>query len=181
MWIDAKKQLPPKCIDNSDESIEVLISDGENIGMGYHEYEYFGDDPDDPISYSSAVWHDDTSNLNTCVSGFAEVTHWMPLPPSPNVDHIEDKLEMIESISSIPSKYIDDEIARDLEYINMVGGINPELLGPAEKMDNHIRDATEMLDKDSTTYFMTQMTQEEFDKRRGDSPIVSHEFNKIKS
>ncbi len=34
--------------------------------------------------------------------------------------------------------------------------------------------------KDSVAYFMTKMTQEEFDTLRGDKQIVSHRFNRVK-
>jgi len=35
------------------------------------------------------------------------------------------------------------------------------------------------LDKESTTYFMTKMTQEEFSERTKDEAPVEYEFNKI--
>ncbi len=82
-WVDVKDRLPPR--DDQDEgySIFVLVSDGKNIGLGYHSYEYFSDDPHEEIQYSSDYWVDLASHLNTCISGFAEVTHWMELPEPP--------------------------------------------------------------------------------------------------
>lgn len=42
-------------------------------------------------------------------------------------------IESIEEIPVIKSKYLDEKLARDQEYINMVGGVNIDLLGSAEK------------------------------------------------
>lgn len=77
-WIDAKKRLPEEL--DAGYSINVLITDGENISIGYHEYEYFAEDPNELTQYSSPVWHDDANLLTSSSGGWGEVTHWKPLP-----------------------------------------------------------------------------------------------------
>lgn len=92
-WISVEdlKKLP-KSIDPESEwgSRSVLITDGENVSVGYFEPEYFAPDDENPIQYSSEVWNDDANYLKTNISGFAEVTHWMelPLPPKEKDENI---------------------------------------------------------------------------------------------
>lgn len=82
-WISVKNDVPPAHEGDPGYSITVLITDGKNIATGYYEYEYIADDPDDPHQYSSDVWHDDSNLLKTNCCGWAEVTHWAPLPEPP--------------------------------------------------------------------------------------------------
>jgi hypothetical protein len=75
-WINIKNGLPPPSDDGEGFSINVLITNGIEIGLGYYEYEYFGDE-NDPVRYSSPSWHDATDYVTE------GVTHWMPLPALP--------------------------------------------------------------------------------------------------
>ena len=77
-WISVEDRLP-------EPEKDCLISNGVHVGVGYYEAEYFAEDPEDPLQYSSDCWHQEGSNLKTCNSGFADVTHWMPLPNPPAV------------------------------------------------------------------------------------------------
>lgn len=79
-WISVKDCLPEK---NGDE-YSYLISDGRQIAIGWYEPEYFAEDPNEPIQYSSATWHEDSSWLFKDVSGFPEVKYWAELPALPN-------------------------------------------------------------------------------------------------
>jgi len=77
-WISVEKELPPSGMEYS-----FLITDGEHIGIGYYEEEYFAEDPTELLQYSSAVWHDDGSALKTSLGGWVKPTHWMELPDLP--------------------------------------------------------------------------------------------------
>jgi hypothetical protein len=86
-WVNVEDSLPDLSKPNGGESEDVLIFDGENIGIGYYESEYhIEDDPDayegQATTYSSDCWHS-TNHLNRDVCGWPEVTHWMPLPKPP--------------------------------------------------------------------------------------------------
>lgn len=85
-WHKYPDKKPPKCPHDDMYSIHVMISDGSNIGIGYYEYEYDPEDPDDDLLYSSPRWHDQSNMLKTCYSGFAEVTHWALMPSPPKKD-----------------------------------------------------------------------------------------------
>mgnify|MGYP003514816720 FL=1 len=61
----------------------VLISDGKSVSIGYYEFEYFAEDPNETLQYSSDVWHDDANLLNADHDGWPEVTHWALLPHPP--------------------------------------------------------------------------------------------------
>lgn len=76
-WIDVKESLPPPGVDEDGYSVFVLITNKTEIGLGYHEYEYFGEDENDPVTYSSPSWYDATHNITD------GVTHWMELPELP--------------------------------------------------------------------------------------------------
>lgn len=89
-WISVEQELPPKSEEDEDFSITVLITDGKLIGMGYHKYEFIADDPSEDLQYSSDVWFDQSSNLNTDVDGWPKVTQWMKLPnlPDRRIDNV---------------------------------------------------------------------------------------------
>lgn len=78
-WIKIEELLPPY---GSEETF--LITDGENISTGYYEYEFCHDEENDPFLYRKPKWIADNSQLATCESGYALVTHWMPLPLLPD-------------------------------------------------------------------------------------------------
>lgn len=59
-----------------------LISDGKEIGIGWYEAEYFGEEGDIHM-YSSDVWHQDGECLPPDCCGWPDVTHWMELPELP--------------------------------------------------------------------------------------------------
>ncbi len=81
-WISVKDHLPSG--QTLDDSPSVLITDGDYIGIGWYEAEYFSDNPKDDLKNSSAVWHSDNSILEgKSVSGWPVITHWMPLPELP--------------------------------------------------------------------------------------------------
>lgn len=77
-WIDVNDRLPP-----SGDLHAWLITDGENIGIGWYEEEYISDNPEEDLQYSSAMWHQDGAFLWTEVSGAPRVSHWAPLPALP--------------------------------------------------------------------------------------------------
>lgn len=82
-WFDVNEKLPEKneIHDYFDFSIDVIISDGKNIGMGYCEYVI--DDSKEELKYSTEVWRDFSNNLITCISGGPEVKFWGYLPDLP--------------------------------------------------------------------------------------------------
>jgi len=87
-WISVKDKLPIDPNSNGEQSDDVLITNGESISVGYYESEYHIDrDPEayegQKMIFSSETWHAHGHYLNTCISGFPEVTHWMPLPDLP--------------------------------------------------------------------------------------------------
>ena len=71
-WISVKDRLP-----EAGEDYTYLISDGNEIGMGYLEY-----DSRNPFD-NELYWHDETHALKTCTSGWPQVTYWMLLPKPP--------------------------------------------------------------------------------------------------
>ena len=88
-WISVKEL--DKLLTNKDPNFEwasetVLITDEENVSVGFFEPEYFAKNDEDPLTYSSSVWHDYGDYLRKNISGYAEVTHWMPLPKPPNYE-----------------------------------------------------------------------------------------------
>ena len=81
-WISVNDRLPPG--GTIEDSPSVLITDGEFIGIGWYEAEYFADDLSDPLQYSSAVWNTDNSIMqHKGIDGWPQVTHWMNLPELP--------------------------------------------------------------------------------------------------
>ena len=91
-WIPYNEKNKPQRKEEEDDGVyskDYLITDGENIGIGYFEFEYFSEDhpEDDPeitgITYSSECWHDWTSLLNSGIDGWPMVTHWAKLPELP--------------------------------------------------------------------------------------------------
>lgn len=88
-WIKCSDRLPNAPRENDLQSVSVLISDGEKVGIGWYEAEYnIKDDPNafegQTEIFSSATWHLDGGCLVCDHCGFPEVTHWMPLPGAPN-------------------------------------------------------------------------------------------------
>ncbi len=81
-WIKIEDQKPRA----GDEHL-YLITDGKEISVGWHEDEYFAEDPKAALQYSSACWHDDAHLLVTGLNGWPNVTHWMPLPEPPSDDN----------------------------------------------------------------------------------------------
>ncbi len=77
-WISVNEKLPPQDPEETGHSIFVLITNGKTIGLGSYEYEYFAENEEDPITYSSPSWYDATHHISN------EVTHWMPLPEVPH-------------------------------------------------------------------------------------------------
>ena len=74
----------------------VLLTDGKSTWVGYtfdNLDVYLASHPD----YRREYWNGDYPAQPYTTR--CEPTHWMPLPPSPNLEHIEDKLEMIKDIS----------------------------------------------------------------------------------
>ena len=82
-WISVKDRLPKPQRGNRSYSETVMISDGKNISIGYHKYEYIAEDSEDPLQYSSDVWEDDANLLTTDYLGWPEVTHWAMMPETP--------------------------------------------------------------------------------------------------
>lgn len=78
-WISVEDRLPPG--GTLEDSPSVLITDGEFVGIGWYEAEYFADDPNDPVQYSSDVWNTENSIMQH--KGWPQVTHWMKLPEPP--------------------------------------------------------------------------------------------------
>ena len=67
-WINFKKQKPPEGMD-----FTYLISDGENIGIGWYEC-------DESLN---ELWHEDGSSLWPDTCGWPQVTHWAEMPALP--------------------------------------------------------------------------------------------------
>lgn len=82
------------------------------------------------------------------------ITHWMPLPEPPSGIGCD-----AEPIEPFPTPRRWKEEAKEIFPLDVLG------------IDE---------DKDSTIYFMTQMTQEEFEQRTEGRKKVIYEFNKIK-
>lgn len=80
-WISVNIAKPP--LEDAGYSQTVLISDGKQVSIGYYEFEYFAEDPNESLQYSSDVWHDDANLLSADHSGWADVTHWAFLPSLP--------------------------------------------------------------------------------------------------
>lgn len=77
-WISVKDRLP------SEKTLEtapsVLITDGNEISIGW--YEYNSEETSDEGIYfpEEQLWHDEANRLKTDHTGWPEVTHWSPLP-----------------------------------------------------------------------------------------------------
>lgn len=82
-WINVEEMKPPASLGIPDYSIEVLISDGKSISVGYFEFEYNATDPNESLQFSDEVWHDDASILAADHCGWPNVTHWAILPELP--------------------------------------------------------------------------------------------------
>lgn len=80
-WIKVDEILPEH--DDDGESDDYLITDGENISIGWHEAEYNPDYPLGDLQYSSPVWHDHCNLLNCDCCGWPKVTHWAAMPELP--------------------------------------------------------------------------------------------------
>jgi len=81
MWISVKDKMP-------EELTDVLLSDSENIGFGYWEYDsgMCTGDPCCPKGFDDdfiVLWHDEVNIIKTQIDGFPRVTHWMKLPDLP--------------------------------------------------------------------------------------------------
>jgi len=72
-WVNIHEYLPLRSIEDS-----YLITDGEEIGVGYLDYDTMDRDDD------SVYWIEDSCALSTDVGGWPKVTHWMALPALPN-------------------------------------------------------------------------------------------------
>ncbi len=86
-WISVKDKLPEVSEPNGGQSVDVLVTDGHQIDIGYYESEY--NIEDDPLAfeeqtdiYSSDMWH---CNQMSC-----EPAHWMPLPELPTPESTND-------------------------------------------------------------------------------------------
>lgn len=76
-WTSVKDKLPPRLKDDDSYSIYVLLTDGTSISTGYLEFEE--DDEDGNCWVADAI-----DLINPCCAGWAQPTHWMPLPGLPN-------------------------------------------------------------------------------------------------
>ncbi len=87
-WYDVKDKLPKKSKDDPEHSETVMISDGNEISIGYYEFEYSAEDDEeieenDGLSYSSATWHDEIGCLEKECDGWPKVRFWAKLPKAP--------------------------------------------------------------------------------------------------
>ncbi len=82
-WISVCDRLPKPSKDDDGYSITVLITDGRDISVGYHEYEYHAKDAKEELQYSSEVWHDEAHRLTSEFGGWPNVTYWKALPELP--------------------------------------------------------------------------------------------------
>lgn len=80
-WIKVEDRLPIDKNRNGEYSEDVLVTDGENICVGYYETEYHIDNDPDAYEgqkeiYSSPTWWPDRDYVQ-------KITHWIPLPEPP--------------------------------------------------------------------------------------------------
>ena len=79
-WISVKDRLPSGNIETAED---VLITDGENISIGWHQHDFEEIDPVTGNYFPEEIlWHQ-LGGLKTDHCGWPEVTHWMPLPEPP--------------------------------------------------------------------------------------------------
>lgn len=94
------------CTSRGIDDPNVLITDGENIGIGFYEHNREETDERTGIVYPEEIlWNDLSKMLNTCCSGWPEVTHWMPIPEPPK------KPEEIQYTGLIARKWINQDEA----------------------------------------------------------------------
>lgn len=82
-WISVKDRLPSGTLERAQS---VLITDGKNISIGWHEYNPEEINEKGRFFPEEYLWHDDANNLPADTWGWPEVTHWMPLPEVPIKD-----------------------------------------------------------------------------------------------
>lgn len=73
-WIDVRDMLP---IETGPE-YSYMISDGNEIGIGYYEPEYFAEDPSESLQYSSEMWYSDVDYVNA-----SDIKFWSLMPNLP--------------------------------------------------------------------------------------------------
>ncbi len=79
-WISIEDKVP----EESTKPTVFFISDGENVGMGWYNPEYWLGFPESCSRCPHALWSEESDLLNCDPEGFPQVTHWMPfflLPP----------------------------------------------------------------------------------------------------
>lgn len=78
-WYDAAFKLPPNDEEDTWQSIDVLIYDGETIAMGWAEF------PEEDSWSQETLWHDYSHLLKSkgC-SGWPDVIYWAFLPEPPS-------------------------------------------------------------------------------------------------
>ncbi len=75
-WISAKEKLPPQNPEDKDYSIYVLITDGNNVGIGWIFYP--GKQEEDLTWYEATDFISSENSLE-----FEKITHWAKLPKLP--------------------------------------------------------------------------------------------------
>lgn len=80
-WISVTHSLP--IIRNLDDAPNVIITDGKEISLGWYEHNLEETDEKGVYFPEEQLWHDNSNILNTDYAGWPKVTHWMPLPKTP--------------------------------------------------------------------------------------------------
>jgi Protein of unknown function (DUF551) len=85
-WISVKEKVPSGFLD---EDPEVLITDGENVSIGWHEHNFEEINFENGLYFPEEIlWHDSAHALTTDCNGWPEVTHWAPLPLTPSKQNL---------------------------------------------------------------------------------------------
>jgi len=82
-WVSVEQRLPGMSPKDEFVSENVLISDGENIGFGYMQFEGMYEDMVGRIQKVEAEWVEQSNELSKGFHRKPVVKYWMNLPEMP--------------------------------------------------------------------------------------------------